>query len=278
MPKILEYEPKDTIFHKMHITCKFTIAACSVILGTFWWDLRFLIPLFLLVLLFMYLAKVPLGWFKSFLVLVGLTIPPTISYVIFMTEAKLFKVLPLEFVSKPILTVKLFGFVIGLTYGNVYWLVANTLRIITVLIAVLTFIYSTSQSDLIEWLRSKRVPESVIFVIMTALRFFPLILDRAERIITAQKLRGWRVTSRNPAKLVKQIRPIAIPLTSFVVHMADIVTISVVTRGFGSTHGVVREWKRMREMNIFEKIVSIAYPIFTLIALYLLFAYNIGMI
>jgi energy-coupling factor transporter transmembrane protein EcfT len=277
MPIILEYEPKDTVFHRMNIFTKLVVVVCTLTLGTFWWDLRFLVPLFLLAATLAYITKIPLAWFKAFSILVALTIPPTLAYVIFMTSPAFFKVLPPEFVTKPIAVITIGGYTLGLTHGNLYWLISNYLRMVIVLIAASIFIYSTSQSDLIDWLRSVKVPEPIIFVVMTALRFFPIMLAQAEKIITAQKLRGWRVTSRNPAKLVKQIRPIAVPITSFVVQAVDRVSISVVTRGFGSSHKPTG-WVRRYKMGLFDYIVCIAYPVLTVIALYLLFIHNIGMI
>lgn len=278
MPLILEYEAKDTPVHRMNINTKAVITACSVLLGTFWWNLRFLLPLLVFVVTWMTLAKVPRNWLRTFGILIALSIPPTIAYVIFMTSPEFFKVLPKEFVEKTLIAVHLWGIKIGFTYGNLYWLVANTVRILVILFAIAPFIYSTSQSDLIDWLRNLKIPMPVIFVLMTGLRFFPLLLARAQTIITAQKLRGWRVTSRNPAKLVKQIKPIAIPITSFVVHLADRVTISVVTRGFGSTSKAVGWIGERFKMGVLDWFICIAYPAFTAYALYLLFFHNIGAI
>jgi energy-coupling factor transporter transmembrane protein EcfT len=73
---------------------------------------------------------------------------------------------------------------------------------------------------------------------MIVLKFIPILIEDTKRIIWAQKLRGWEITSKNPVNVVQQIGPIVMPLTGRVLRLIDDTEMSAVSRGFGLSKGV----------------------------------------
>ena len=58
-------------------------------------------------------------------------------------------------------------------------------------------------------------------IMSIALRFIPILMDETERIMNAQKARGAMLDSGGPAKRVKAIVPVLIPLLLSAFRRAD---------------------------------------------------------
>lgn len=73
----------------------------------------------------------------------------------------------------------------GIVYGAL-----QSLRLFSAMLLSSVIVMSTYPSDLLIGMESLGVPERIGFVVMVSIRFLPVLLDEAGRIILAQKLRG----------------------------------------------------------------------------------------
>ena len=282
MPILLEYEPRDTPVHRLHVMTKVTLEVCVLLLAAFWWDLRFLGPLLLFALILAALAKVPLRWYKAFAIPVLLVLPPTFAYAIFVTNPRFFAVLPEEFTSKPILIIlpekySPWGSSVALTYGNLYYIISTVFKLFTALTITFVFVYTTPMNDLLEWLKKLGAPSSALFVTTAAWRFIPLMLRQTSKTLTAQQLRGWELKTKNPVKAVKQFTPVVRPLIFYSVNMVDRVTMAVVTRALGASTKPTG-YARIPKARAIDYLITIPTVAFTMVAITLLLIYNIGAI
>mgnify|MGYP005661082507 CR=1 FL=1 len=110
---------------------------------------------------------------------------------------------------------------------------------------------------------------------MSAWRFLPLMIRGIENVSKAQSLRGWKIKTRNPKKLLKQIYPLTQPIARQFVATIDTVALSVELRGFGA--GKSSFLKKLR-FSIYDYIISFTLPPLTIILWYLAIVYHIGLI
>ncbi len=87
------------------------------------------------------------------------------------------------------------------------------MRIITAVCAVPIFTMTTKPSELMEALMQIKVPFVFSFILVTAMRFTPMVQDIWDRIVDAQKLRRFDIERMNIfSKAVKAYVPMMIPL------------------------------------------------------------------
>ena len=237
---LLEYEYRDTPWHKMHPGTKavlfFSINNVTGLLLDWKWKF----PIFLLMMLFMYKAKLPKSCWQFlgvgfFLSNVLLRIPWTIFY----ANPNFFKVLDPEFVSKVIFEITPVGFpLIGrtaITWGTVYYSLCGMFNQPIVMGSAFIFISTTSPSEIMHSLYKLRIPDPLIFSFITAWSFFPILLNNSNIILNAQRLRGWRLKkTRNPIDVAKNAFPFVYPVTRSVIPIYNDLTLAVKTRGFNS--------------------------------------------
>jgi len=276
---LFEYEYRDTLMHRMNPLTKITVITCLSVLSTLYWDLRFLLPIFVISVLMAWDAKLPKSWVKLLLVLSLLGIWTRLLQSIFMVNPEFFKVLPPELVNKTLVEITPEGTpIIGrtaITYGSLYYLAPIILRIPISVCLGLTLIYTTSLGDIVQVLRMLRVPERLIFIVMAAWRFLPLMIRNIENVAKAQSLRGWKIESRNPSKLLKQIHPLTRPIARHFVATIDAVALSVELRGFGV--GKPSPLKKL-EFTALDYATVIILPPLTVLLWYLAIVYHIGLI
>ncbi|NJB66562.1 energy-coupling factor transporter transmembrane protein EcfT [Desulfobaculum xiamenense] len=101
------------------------------------------------------------------------------------------------------------GFLFGLERMAEYML-----RIACLLTANLILIFSTPLRDMTAALRAAGIPDKAVLFLTTIVRFVPLSLQEAKRILDMQRCRGFRARRLvNPANLL----PIVVPL--FISHL-----------------------------------------------------------
>jgi energy-coupling factor transport system permease protein len=238
----MQYEEKATAIHRLNTTTKVTIFFGIVILASVWWDVRLLALLLLVEIPIFAIGRVPVGWLKGMGVVFIISMIAFVPTALLTTNPLSFHVLPPSFTStqvwvwvsaanSPTHTM------IGFTFGNLYWLGALELRLLIVLLAAVSFVYTTSSSDLVQWLLRRGVPYTIGYVVMIVMRFIPILIQDSTKVIWAQKLRGWDIQSRNPAHAVAQIKPIAIPLTARILRLIDDTEQSAASRAFGHSKG-----------------------------------------
>jgi energy-coupling factor transporter transmembrane protein EcfT len=170
----------------------------------------------------------------------------------------IFKVLPREYAMTVILDLGIIP-TIGhamYTYGSL-WLLANSLaKSFTLMSLTIVMSYTTSTSDITQLLLKYGMPNIVSFSFAAALRFFSVMAKMATNVVNAQRLRGWdSKASRNPVKFVWQMMPTMIAIGTQFMRATNIVTMSVVNRGFGANR-----MKPHRELSL-----SVPDAIFTVL-------------
>ncbi len=276
MAVFLEYAHRDTFYHRLHPITKLVITLTLFILAGLYWDVRFLLPIALIGLLISYIAKVPARWFLAIVGIMVFLIPFVIIGVLTQVNPLLFKVYPREFVSREFFTVTLpvIGKV-GVTWGGLLWGLAFELRIPIILLCIYPFIYSTSFNDLVNALSRYNVPYQLLFILMVAYRFVPVTVRETMTIITALRLRGWEVGSRNPKIVFQRFLPLAFALVRTLVKMIDEVNTAARIRAFGaSKYTPIRQL----EMQTQDRILTVFSLTLLVLAVYLLFTQNMGLI
>jgi len=276
MAVFLEYAYRDTFYHRLHPITKLVITLNLFILAGLYWDVRFLLPIAVIGLLISYTARVPVRWFLAIAGIMIFLIPFVIIGVLTQVNPLLFKVYPREFVSREFFTVTLpLVGKIGVTWGGLLWGLAFELRIPIILLCIYPFIYSTSFNDLVNALSRYNIPYQLLFILMVAYRFVPVTVRETMTIITALRLRGWEVGSRNPKIVFQRFLPLAFALVRTLVKMIDEVNTAARIRAFGASKFTPI---RQLEMHILDKLLIAASLALFILALYLLFTQNMGLI
>ena len=238
----MQYEEKATAIHRLNTTTKVAMFFGIVILASIWWDIRYLALLFIVEIPIFAIGRVPIGWLKGMGVVFIISIIAFVPTALLTTNPLTFHVLPASFTATPVwvwisASSSPTHSMIGFTFGNLYWLGALELRLLIVLLAAVSFVYTTSSSDLVQWLLRRGIPYTIGYVAMVVMRFIPILIQDSTKVIWAQKLRGWDIKSRNPAHAVQQIKPIAIPLTARILRLIDDTEQSAASRAFGHSKG-----------------------------------------
>jgi energy-coupling factor transporter transmembrane protein EcfT len=236
---LLVYTHRATLLHRLHPAAKAVwVLSMGLILSLYFNPLPLAI-LFLISLPFFIIGQIPWRkWFKplGFVLLLGM-----IGY-FFMS---LFLNRPGVFTRDPGLMGITFWRIAGdhfflgpmaVTVGGLLYTAGQTLRSMTLVLMVAVFVYSTRPNDLVYLLSKARLHPKLVFVVMVAYRFFPHIFHKLSIVISAQKLRGWKLTLGNPVQMARQFLPITIPVLTETVRLADYTTWAVESRAYGSGH------------------------------------------
>jgi energy-coupling factor transporter transmembrane protein EcfT len=223
-----------------------------------------------------YVSKVPVRWFLAIVGIMVFLIPFLVIGVVTQVNPLLFRVYPREFISLEffILELPIIG-KIGVTWGGLLWGLAFELRIPIILLCIYPFIYSTSFNDLVNSLSRYRVPYQLLFVLMVAYRFVPITIRETVTIITALRLRGWEVSSRNPRTIFQRFLPLAFSLVRTLVRMIDEVNTAARIRAFGA--GKYTPIRQLEMTSLDQALIVVTSLLFGA-ALYFLLTANVGMI
>lgn len=118
--------------------------------------------------------------------------------------------------------------------GVLFGLLVST-RILAVVSAIPVFTMTTSMSRLNAALSRIRVPQKIIFLLVTAMRFVPLVQESWQSIIDAQKIRGFDI---DKASFYQKIRrayiPLITPLILLMFRRAMDLEVAINARAFGA--------------------------------------------
>jgi len=273
-----QYEYRNTPIHKLNPVSKLLLFGFFMIIGAIYLDPKILIPLLGMLVVILWVAKLPFRAYSAVLVLAVIAILIGESYTaVLMVNPAYFKVYSADFVSKVIMELTPPDFPIvgraAITYGTLLWWLGRALTVVIVILSMAGLLYTTSLSDIVSVLALCRMPFPVIFIVTVALRFVPELTERIRIIQRAQSLRGWTVETRNPIKRILLLKPLLIPLTRYVVRSIDIMTMSSKNRAFGL--GKVTP-VRSFTFSAVDYIVSIGALLLISICFYLLFTFNFG--
>lgn len=273
---LLVYTQRPTLLHRLHPAAKAVwLLAMGLILSLYFNPLP-LVILFLINLPFFIIGQIPWKkWFKplGFVLLLGM-----IGYFVM----SLWLGRPGVFTRYPdlmgislwrIAGDKFFLGPMAITVGGMLYTAGQTLRSISMVLLVAVFVYSTRPNDLVYLLSKAHLHPKLVFIVMVAYRFFPHIFHKLSIVISAQKLRGWKLSLGNPIAMGRQFLPIAIPVLTETVRLADFTTWAVESRAYGSGHFTLH-----RELTTKPRdwLFAIFWLIIMAVYLWLFIVYGIG--
>ncbi|MEM1943490.1 MAG: energy-coupling factor transporter transmembrane component T [Candidatus Caldarchaeum sp.] len=276
MPQWFEYEPKGTILHRLNPLPRVTLYISLLMLVSFYYDPYYLAVLAAVITALFIIAKTPPKWL---VIAVPAAAYRSIEYFILgvaQANPALFKVWPKEFVSQVLFEIP-FPFIgnVKLIAGAALWVFGHVSHIILGAMVTLTLIYTTSMTDYVLLLRYLRFPYQVIYVVTVALKFVPDLFRTISIIAKAQRLRGWGSKTRNPIKAAREALPVILPLTRQIVYYVDVLNISSQIRGGGAKTARYHSTLIVKKFDI---ILTTMFIVILSVLVYLLFAYNMGIL
>lgn len=118
----------------------------------------------------------------------------------------------------------------GLIHGAV-----QSMRIVSMLALGLLFSWCTDPRDALMGLVGLKVPYGMAFMVVTALRFLPIILAEAALVAGAQRLRGFNPRRLNLIALARATVLVLKPILANSLRRAGTLTLSVQSRAFDPT-------------------------------------------
>lgn len=117
----------------------------------------------------------------------------------------------------------------GLEHGAV-----QALRSGIMLTCSLLLCWTTDSRQLLQCFLHWRMPYPVAFMLITSLRFLPVIFEETAVVLTAQRLRGFEpVRSLSPFRWVQTALHVLFPILARALRRAATLALSVESRGFG---------------------------------------------
>jgi len=122
------------------------------------------------------------------------------------------------------------------TVGGIMYGLLVMLRVIAVVTVVPIFTMTSPMTKISGALAKIRVPQKIIFMFITAMRFVPLVQESMDAIIEAQKIRGFDIDAANMyQKLRRAYVPIITPLLLLMFRRAMDLEVAINARAFGAS-------------------------------------------
>lgn len=218
----VEYLHKNSPIHKLNTLTKMLWALIILVGGLLFSDYRYLLALFISVLLVATAARV----LKNLLpVIAGLAI---FALILMLIQALLFNEGYIIFYLMPGTNL------LSITDQGVFSGLAMAFRMMTLVLSFLVIMTTTQTRDIMLTLVEKlKVPYDYAFMFMTAIRFVPTFMGEVKQISEAQQARGFAIEGWNPLKRIKAYAPIAVPLVLISLNKAENLAMAMETRGYG---------------------------------------------
>lgn len=227
-----QYLPTGSPIHRLDARARILCAVIILAALTFSPNLQGLVLGFGIILLLLFVAKVPLGF-----ALRGL-LPPLPFLMLLALLQVLFNPLPED--SHLI-------FNLGAVTVTVADLLAGSrllARFATLVLGLSLTSFCISTSEMIRGLELLLAPlrrvgvptHDLVLIVQVTLRFIPFLAQAAERIAKAQASRGagWGVGRGNPVQRARQVLPLLVPLFLNGLRRAENLALAMEARGYGS--------------------------------------------
>ena len=132
-----------------------------------------------------------------------------------------------------------FGFA-AFTPGGIGYASTLVLRLVTMLCSTAALLATTPAERFTTLMRTLRLPNPLVFVCTTALRFIPTLRRRSRQITEAQRVRGAHIDSRGPVRRVLAHATIMVPLLTSGIRMSEDLAAAMISRGYGITRHPTR--------------------------------------
>ena len=132
-----------------------------------------------------------------------------------------------------------FGFA-AIAPGGIGYASTLVLRLVTMLCSTAALLATTPAERFTTLMRTLRLPNPLVFVCTTALRFIPTLRRRSRQITEAQRVRGAHIDSRGPVRRVLAHAAIMVPLLTSGIRMSEDLAAAMISRGYGITRHPTR--------------------------------------
>ncbi|MHA1483730.1 MAG: energy-coupling factor transporter transmembrane component T family protein [Candidatus Thorarchaeota archaeon] len=123
-----------------------------------------------------------------------------------------------------------------ITVGGIMYGLLVMLRVIAVVTVVPIFTMTSPMTKISGALQKIRVPQKIIFMFITAMRFVPLVQESMDAIIEAQKIRGFDIDAASMyQKFRRAYVPIITPLLLLMFRRAMDLEVAINARAFGAS-------------------------------------------
>jgi len=221
------YQPSDTPIHRLNPICKLAWIGCISVLALLFNDPAYLALLFISTLPVIVTARVCKEW----LALMKLTL--CLSAAIVLINALVAGQQGSHILLQAPFEIPVFG-VPTLSVEAILYGLAMSLRLFTIISAFAVLTLTVHPDDLMLSMLKMRLPHKAVMVATLSSRFFPTLMDDAERITAAQKSRGLDLDAGNLAHKVRARMSIIVPLLSNSLDRAIQIAESMESRAFGS--------------------------------------------
>lgn len=256
------YIKEDTVIHKLDGSIKFLLLlvwTASIFLFN---DLRVFIFFFILGLVLLKIAKVPLKTYKPLLIFIILfTIMNSLFLIVITPEYGS----TLTGTTTPIITV--FGRILSLE--TLWFALTLSMKYLSIFPIMMLFIFTTHPSKFACSLNKIGVPYKIAYSVNIALRYIPDVRDEFLSIKNAQEARGvaFKRGDANIFVRVKNYNTILLPLVMTSLSRIEIISNAMDLRGFG--HSKKRTWYSYEKYKGIDLITLILTIILFIVALYL---------
>lgn len=121
-----------------------------------------------------------------------------------------------------------------LTAGGLWLGLSLALRILMMVLVTSALIACTPLDDFLQLLQKMAMPYQLAFVFTTAIRFIPIMEQKTENILDAQRARGAQVGSGTIFQRISTYVPIMIPMMVVALRISDQLAVGMLNRGYGA--------------------------------------------
>lgn len=225
--KNLRYQPKDTPIHRLNPLCKLAWTGSISALALIFNDPVYLVLLFSATLPVILMAKV---W-REWLTLMKFTL--YLSAAIILINALAASQQGSHILLQAPVHIPVLG-TPTLAVEAIFYGMGMALRLFTIISAFAVLTLTVHPDDLMLSMLKMRLPHKAVIVVSLSTRFFPTLMDDAERISDAQKSRGLDLHTGNLVHKVRARMSIIIPLLSNSLDRAVQIAEAMESRAFGS--------------------------------------------
>jgi len=121
-----------------------------------------------------------------------------------------------------------------ITTNNIIFSLSMVIRLLVMIIASAIFMSGSNPSEIGDVLSKMKVPTSITFSFIVALRFIPVLADDFMNIVASQASRGHEVERSGFIRRAKSLLPLLIPLIVIAIRRAQQLAEALESRCFGS--------------------------------------------
>lgn len=225
--------PADTLVHRLDVRTKLYMMAAVTLLAVGLDGPRPLFLLFLFALLLHGVARSSMQRWQvlAIFLLVGIW-GSMASQALFYNQEPRTMIACLISPKTPIigeLTGGIYIYREGLEYGAV-----QALRSGIMLCCGLLICWTTDARQLLQCFLHWRMPFTIAFMLITSLRFLPVVFEETSVVLTAQRLRGFEpIRTLSPLRWIRTAFYVLFPILARSLRRASTLALSVESRGFG---------------------------------------------